>query len=90
MEKFVDFQLLHTCIYCTFQRSIIKICIQFRTHSCFAITVTLYFYVISPGEGGRGPAYVLALSVSTGTADCRPGVLQGLLVMSSRFKGHRG
>lgn len=73
---------------------------QFCTHSCFAITVKLYcyfaitvilyFFVISPGEGSRGPADVPALSVSTGTADRRPGVLQGLLVISSRVKSHKG
>lgn len=73
---------------------------QFCTHSCFAITVKLYcyfaitgilyFFVISPGEGSRGPADVPALSVSTRTADRRPGVLQGLLVISSRVKSHKG
>lgn len=73
---------------------------QFCTHSChaitvklycyFAITVILYFFVISPGEGSRGPADVPAFSVSTRTADRRPGVLQGLLVISSRVKSHKG
>lgn len=65
-------------------------CYNSKVILLFAITVILYFFVISPGEGSRGPADVPALSVSTRTADRRPGVLQGLLVISSRVKSHKG
>lgn len=65
-------------------------CYNSKVILLFCYNSYIIFFVISPGEGSRGPADVPALSVSTRTADCRPGVLQGLLVISSRVKSHKG
>lgn len=65
-------------------------CYNSKVILLFCYNSYIIFFVISPGEGSRGPADVPALSVSTRTADRRPGVLQGLLVISSRVKSHKG
>lgn len=65
-------------------------CYKSKVILLFCYNSYIIFFVISPGEGSRGPADVPALSVSTRTADRRPGVLQGLLVISSRVKSHKG
>lgn len=77
--RFVN-AVLYTFLFCYNSKVILLFC-----YNSYII-----FFVISPGEGSRGPADVPALSVSTRTADRRPGVLQGLLVISSRVKSHKG